>query len=79
MQVVTAVFLKPGVPQPSYAVLIRWAGVATSAGSTDMKLKWTYTRVFRLVNKRILNSGIITLRYPYYSTNLKYSIVGLER
>ena len=45
MQVVTAVFLKPGVPQPSYAVLIRWSGVATSAGSTDMKLKWTYTRV----------------------------------
>ena len=52
--------------------------MATSAGSNDTKLKWTYTRVFRLVNKRILNSGIITLHCPYYLTNLKYSIVGLE-
>ena len=33
--------------------------MTTSAGSKDMKLKWTYTRVFRLV--WILNSGIITL------------------
>ena len=24
-----------------------WARVATSAGSKDMKLKWTYTKVFR--------------------------------
>ena len=77
MQVVTAVFLKQGVPQPSYAVLIRWAGVATSAGSTDMKLKWTYTRVFRLFG--FLTLTLVLLRCPYYSTNLKYSIVGLER
>ena len=41
---------------------------ATSAGSTDTKLKWTYTvqeYVFRFVNKRILNSCIITLSRPY--------------
>ena len=45
-----------------------WARVATSAGSTDTKLKWTYTvqeYVFRFVNKRILNSCIITLSRPY--------------
>ena len=76
MQVVTAVFLKPGVPQPSYAVLIRWAGVATSAGSTDTKLKWTYTRVFRLVNKRILNSGIITLSVLLNESKIFHCRIG---
>ena len=76
MQVVTAVFLKPGVPQPSYAVLIRWAGVATSAGSTDMKLKWTYTRVFRLVWILNSDSGIITMAVLLKKSKIFHCRIG---
>ena len=50
--------------------------MATSAGSKDTKLKWTYTRVFRLVNKRILNSGIITLSVLLNESKIFHCRIG---
>ena len=74
MQVVTAVFLKQGVPQPSYAVLIRWGG----------NIRWVYryeaeVDLYKSIPSYwILNSdsGIITMSVLLNKSKIFHCRIG---
>ena len=72
----SAVFLKPGVLQPSYAILIQdGLGWQHPLG---LKI-WSWSGLIQEYSVLYGFWTLVLLRCPYYPTNLKYSIVGLER